>query len=148
MTRSGFVAMIVGSGLALGQLVALAAAADDTAVPRQALEPYFRNYTPKWRRAGLRFGRDACGTRPKLRCLSEHDFAAGIGVDPITFLAVNAGAPWLVSKFKTLVIARWARRRAEAFCATFVEELAANDDTGQPLSNMEPREQRNLMRRD
>src|SRR6516225_9034484 len=44
MTRSGFVAMIVGSGLALGQLVALPAAADDAAARRQALEPYFRNY--------------------------------------------------------------------------------------------------------
>ena len=46
MTRSGFVAMIVGSALALGQLVALPAAADDAAARRQALEPYFRNYRP------------------------------------------------------------------------------------------------------
>ena len=45
MTRSGFVAMIFASGLALGQLAALPAAADDTA-RRQALEPYFRNYRP------------------------------------------------------------------------------------------------------
>ena len=46
MTRAGFVAMIVGSGLAPGQLAALPAAADDTAARRQALEPYFRNYRP------------------------------------------------------------------------------------------------------
>jgi hypothetical protein len=59
-------------------------------------------------------------------------------MEPITALAIKAGASWLSSKFKTLVIDRWARRRAEAFCATFVEELASNDDTGQPLSNVEP----------
>ena len=59
-------------------------------------------------------------------------------MDPITALAIKAGASWLGPKFKTLVIDRWARRRAEAFFATFLEELAATDDTGQPLSNMEP----------
>src|SRR5262249_36493218 len=46
MTRSGFLAMIIGSGLALGQLAALPAAADDAVARRQALEPYFRNYRP------------------------------------------------------------------------------------------------------
>lgn len=59
-------------------------------------------------------------------------------MEPITALAVKAGASWLSAKFKTRVIDRGARRRAEAFCATFVEELASNDNTGQPLSNMEP----------
>ena len=59
-------------------------------------------------------------------------------MEPVTALAVKAGASWLSAKFKTLVIDRWARRRAEAFCTTFVEELASNDNTGQPLSNMEP----------
>jgi len=46
MTRSGFVAMIFASGLALGQLAALPAAADETAARQKALEPYFRNYRP------------------------------------------------------------------------------------------------------
>ena len=46
MIRSGFVGMIVRSGLVLGQLAALPAAADDAAARRQALEPYFRNYRP------------------------------------------------------------------------------------------------------
>ena len=59
-------------------------------------------------------------------------------IDPVTGVLVKAGASWLGSKFKTLVIDRWSRRRAEAFFETFVEELAANDDTAQPLSNMEP----------
>jgi hypothetical protein len=45
-TRSGFVAMIVGSGLALGQLAATPAVADDTAARWQVLEPHFRNYRP------------------------------------------------------------------------------------------------------
>jgi hypothetical protein len=31
---------------------------------------------------------------------------------------MKAGASWLGSKFKTLVIDRWARRRAEAFFET------------------------------
>lgn len=59
-------------------------------------------------------------------------------MDPITGVVVKAGATWLGSKFKSFVIDRWARRRAEAFFETFVAELAANDETGQPLSNMEP----------
>jgi hypothetical protein len=59
-------------------------------------------------------------------------------MDPVTGIMIKAGASWLGSKFKALVIDRWARRRAEAFFETFVEELAANDDTGRPLSNMEP----------
>jgi hypothetical protein len=59
-------------------------------------------------------------------------------MDPVTGIVVKAGASWLGSKFKALVIDRWARRRAEAFFESFVEELAANNETGQPLSNMEP----------
>jgi hypothetical protein len=59
-------------------------------------------------------------------------------MDPVTGYVVKAGASWLGSKFKALVIDRWARHRAEAFFEAFVEELAASDDSGQPLSNMEP----------
>jgi hypothetical protein len=54
-------------------------------------------------------------------------------MDPVTGVVVKVGASWLGSKFKTLVIDRWVRRRAEAFFETFVEELAANDETGQPF---------------
>jgi hypothetical protein len=59
-------------------------------------------------------------------------------MDPVTAVVVKAGASWLSSKFKALVIDRWARRRAEAFFESFIEELAANDDAGQPLSDIEP----------
>ena len=46
MTRSSFVAMIVGSCLTLAQLAAVPAAADETAARQQALEPYFRSCRP------------------------------------------------------------------------------------------------------
>ena len=45
-------------------------------------------------------------------------------MDPVIGAVAKAGASWLGSKFKTLVIDRWVRRPAETFFETFVEELA------------------------
>jgi hypothetical protein len=89
MTRSGFVAMIVGSGLALGQLAALPAAADDMAERWQVLEPVFPQLSPKWCRAnpgdphGLRLQRlhaeyRAAGIHKSRRALALERLCRGL----------------------------------------------------------------------
>lgn len=59
-------------------------------------------------------------------------------LEPIAGSIAKAGASWLARKFKTLVIDRWTRRRAEEFFETFVQEVNSLEATGKPLSNVEP----------
>jgi hypothetical protein len=59
-------------------------------------------------------------------------------MDPISALAVKTGTSWLAGQFKTHVIEKWSRRRAGAFFQTFTERLAAAEEAGRPLSDLEP----------
>jgi hypothetical protein len=59
-------------------------------------------------------------------------------IDPVTAVAIKTSVSWLVSKFKTSIIEKWSRRRAEAFFETFVERLSSIDSSNLNLKEIGP----------
>jgi hypothetical protein len=59
-------------------------------------------------------------------------------IDPVTAVAFKTSISWLANKFKTSIIEKWSRRRAEAFFETFVERLSFIDACNGPLKEIEP----------
>lgn len=59
-------------------------------------------------------------------------------IDPVTAVAVKTSVSWLAKKFKTSIIEKWSRRRAEAFFETFVERMSSIDASNRPLKEIEP----------
>lgn len=59
-------------------------------------------------------------------------------MDPFTILAVKTSAQWIGQRFKTLVVERWSRRRAEIFFEAFVIHLQDTENSGRSISELEP----------
>jgi hypothetical protein len=59
-------------------------------------------------------------------------------IDPVTAVAIKTSVSWLVNKFKTSIIEKWSRRRAEAFFETFVERLSSIDSSNLNLKEIGP----------